>query len=126
MLSACNQNPDVMTNDQAISEEITELNFIHTVFFWLKEGVSDEEKLSFEAGMHDLGKVSTIGKYYIATPADTERGVIDNTYDYAWIFHFMDAKDQAAYQTDSLHLEFIEKYNELWEEVKVYDSEVME
>ena len=76
-------------------------------------------------GMYDLGKVSTIGKYYITTPADTERGVIDNSYDYAWIVHFKDAKNQASYQTDSLHLEFIEKYNDLWEEVQVYDSEVM-
>ncbi|MCK4920560.1 MAG: Dabb family protein [Bacteroidales bacterium] len=120
--------PNTETNIPVANEkaEISELNFIHTVFFWLKEDVTDDQRKLFESGMNNLGKVSTIGKYYIATPADTDREVIDNSYDYAWIVHFKDVVDQASYQSDSLHLEFIDKYNALWEKVMVYDSEVTE
>lgn len=124
LITSCKPNTETSAPTAGEITEISELNFIHTVFFWLKEDVTNDQRKSFEAGMNDLGKVNTIGKYYIATPADTDRGVIDNSYDYAWIAHFKDGVDQASYQSDSLHLEFIEKYNTLWEKVKVYDSVV--
>lgn len=96
--------------------------FIHTVFFWLKEGVTEAERKAFEQGMNDLGQAPTISQYYYGKPAGTPREVVDNSYDYAWILHFASAADQDAYQVDPIHQVFIDKYNHLWERVQVYDT----
>ncbi|MCF8381358.1 MAG: Dabb family protein [Bacteroidales bacterium] len=122
---SCNNNTENTPAPVDVSTEISEINFIHTVFFWLKDGVSDEQRNSFESGLYDLGNVACIGEFFIGTPADTHREVIDNSYDYSWIVHFANATDQASYQTDSIHLEFIAKYSALWEKVVVYDSELI-
>ncbi|MGC9342245.1 MAG: Dabb family protein [Bacteroidales bacterium] len=99
-----------------------EITFVHTVFFWLNDSVTMEDRAYFEEGLVELGKVPSIAEYYYGKPAGTDRGVVDNSYDYAWIVHFANAADQDEYQEDPIHLEFIEKYNHLWEEVKVYDT----
>ena len=124
LITSCNSNSDRMNKDTKENVEISETNFIHTVYFWLKDGISIQEKSTFVAGLLDLGQAPSIGKFFIGTPADTDRDVIDSSYDYAWIVHFANAEDQAIYQTDSIHLDFIEKYNTLWEKVVVYDSEL--
>jgi hypothetical protein len=106
-------------NDNTMPENVT---FIHTVFFRLEEGVSDEEKADFEKGLKKLGTVPEIRKYFFGVPAGTSRDVVDNAWDYSWIVHFSSAKDQDHYQVDPIHLEFVEKYQHLWKQVKVYDS----
>lgn len=108
------------------AEEVTEMTFIHTVFFWLNEGVTDEDRKIFEAGMEKLGTVKTIGKYHIGVPAPSDREVVDDSFDYAWIVHFPDLEAELSYQSDSLHLQFIEKHQHLWEKVIVYDTNVIE
>jgi len=124
LITSCTPKSDKMNMDTKENTEISEISFIHTVFFWLKEGISMEEKAAFESGLNDLGKAPNIGKFFIGTPANTDREVIDSSYDYAWIVHFANAEDQAIYQSDSIHLDFIEKYEALWEKVIVYDSEL--
>jgi len=100
-----------------------ETGFIHTVFFWLNEGVTDAEKADFEKnGLGDLLKITSIYKSYIGPPAQTSRGVIDNTYDFALVCHFKNAEDEKSYQVDPIHLKFIESYEKLWTKVVVYDN----
>ncbi len=100
----------------------SDITFIHTVFFWLKAGVSETEKLQFEQGMKKLGTCPTIADFRFGTPANTPREVVDNSYDYGWIVHFNSVQDQAAYQVDPIHKEFVELYQYLWERVQVYDT----
>jgi len=115
LLASCSQSPKHDSPD-------AEPDFVHTVFFWLNDSVTDQDKIEFEKGLIELGNVPAIGKYEYGKPAGTQREVVDNSYDYAIVVYFPDATAQDEYQNDPLHLEFIEKYSHLWKEVKVYDT----
>ena len=114
MLNACNQ--------RNILPEQDSYAFIHTVFFWFHDSVTAEDRTLFESGLKELGKVPSIVKYEYGLAAGTEREVVDNSYDYAWIAYFKNAEDQDTYQEHPLHLKFIENYSNLWKQVKVYDT----
>ena len=104
-----------------------ETGFIHTVFFWMNEDVTDEQKANFaKNGLGELVKVSSIYKSYFGPPAETPREVVDNSYEFALICHFKNKDDQDAYQIDPIHLKFIEDFKDLWKEVIVYDNLTME
>lgn len=96
--------------------------FIHTVFFWLTEEATADDRKFFEAEMTKLAKVSSIQSVYWGPPAMTPRDVVDNSYDYAWIVHFANKADQDHYQVAQIHLDFIEACKHLWDKVQVYDS----
>lgn len=103
-----------------------ETGFVHTVFFWMNENVTDEQKADFaKNGLGELVKVSSIYKSYFGPPAKTPREVVDNSYDFALICHFKNKEDQDAYQIDPIHLKFIEDFKDLWKEVMVYDNLTM-
>jgi len=98
---------------------------IHTVYFWTKEGTTDEQNTAFEAGLQKLGTCPQIHEYYWGPPASTEaRGVVDNSYTYAINVHFKSVEDEHEYQNEPIHLEFIENHKDIWEKVVVYDNVV--
>jgi len=98
---------------------------IHTVFFWSKEGTTAEQKAAFAKGLEKLGTCPQIHSYYWGPPAPTEaREVVDNSYDYAINVHFASVEDQNAYQSEPIHLEFIENHKDIWDKVIVYDNVV--
>jgi len=100
-----------------------ETTFIHTVFFWMNENVTDEQKADFaKNGLEELKKIKSLHKVYYGPAAMTPREVVDNSYDFAWICHFKSSEDQDAYQEDPMHLKFIEDYKHLWKRVQVYDN----
>ena len=96
--------------------------FIHHVFFWLKNpnNVADRDQLA--EGLLKLSGVKTIRRFHIGKPASTNRDVIERGYALSWFAEFKNANDQASYQTDPIHLKFIEDYSKLWGKVIVYDS----
>jgi len=96
--------------------------FIHHVFFWLKEPVTPEGRERFEDGLKALITVVTIVDYHLGIPAGTNRDVIDGSYTYSLLVTFKDGRDQEIYQTHPTHLKFIADCEELWEKVVVYDS----
>ena len=99
------------------------IEFIHTVFFWMKDGVTDEQKKTFaDKGLMALSKISSISQFYYGPPAMTPREVVDNSYDFALVCHFKDQAAHDAYQDDPIHLKFIEDFKDLWEKVQVYDN----
>ncbi len=98
---------------------------IHTVFFWLKEDLTAEQKAKFEAGVKSLSTISHVKDCYIGPPAATEkREVVDNSFDLSLICHFDGKAAQDAYQIDPIHLKFVEECKDLWERVIVYDSSI--
>ena len=105
-----------------IKELETKAKFVHTVFFWMKEGLSKEEAQFFEEGMEKLGATPSILSYKWGKPAGTPRDVVDNSYSYALIVDFASSEDQDAYQIDPIRLEFIEQCKNLWTKVQVYDT----
>ena len=97
-------------------------NFIHHVYFWLKNAGSAEDTEKLIAGLKKLSNVKTIGSYHIGKPADTNREVIDRSYSVSWCLFFKNKADQDSYQTDPIHLKFVEECSSLWTKVIVYDS----
>lgn len=136
---SCNQVDTAMENEvKELKEKIAamekaaatpakdETGFVHTVFFWMNENVTDEQKKDFaKNGLSELVKVSSIYKSYFGPAANTPREVVDNSYDFALICHFKNKEDQDAYQIDPIHLKFIEDYKDLWKNVIVYDNLTM-
>ena len=96
--------------------------FIHHVYFWLKNSGNKEDKAKLIEGLKKLSKVSKIKNFYIGQPAATRREVIDSSYDVSWLLFFDNATDQDSYQTDPIHLKFVEECSALWTKVVVYDS----
>ncbi|MCG7857092.1 Dabb family protein [Flavihumibacter sp.] len=96
--------------------------FIHHVYFWLKNPDSADDKKKLLEGLKKLSSVKTIAMSHIGVPAPTNREVIDRSYAVSWLLVFDNDEDQASYQTDPVHLKFIEDCSMLWEKVIVYDS----
>ena len=96
--------------------------FIHHVYFWLKKPDSKEDKAKLMEGLRKLSKVKTIKSFHIGQPAATNREVIDRSYSISWCLFFDSAADQDSYQSDPIHLKFVEECSMLWSKVIVYDS----
>ena len=96
--------------------------FVHHVYFWLKNENSEQDKAKLIEGLKKLSKVRTIKQFYIGVPAATDRDVIERSYSVSWLLLFDNPADQDNYQTDPIHLKFVEECSILWKQVVVYDS----
>ena len=97
--------------------------FVHHVYFWLKNPDSKADKDKLVEGLQKLSKVKTIKMFHIGQPAATNRDVIDRSYAISWLVLFANKADQDSYQTDPIHLKFVEECSSVWNKVVVYDSE---
>ncbi|MGE0590002.1 MAG: Dabb family protein [Cyclobacteriaceae bacterium] len=98
-------------------------SLVHHVFFWLKNSGADADRNKLIEGLKTLKAIKTVRSLHIGTPAATEkRDVIDNSYDVSELIFFNNIEDQNAYQTDPIHVKFVNDYSHLWEKVVVYDS----
>ena len=104
-----------------MAEEIKGI-FIHHVYFWLTEPGNTGHKELLIEGLKKLSAVTTILRYSIGVPANTSREVIDSSYSVSWILIFNNAADQDSYQTDPIHLRFVDECKNLWKRVQVYDT----
>lgn len=96
--------------------------FVHHVYFWLSNPESKADFDQLAAGLQKLTAVKTIRSFHIGKPADTNRDVIDRSYSLSWLALFDNKADQDGYQTDPIHLKFVEECRHLWKKVVVYDS----
>ncbi|MBC7827540.1 MAG: Dabb family protein [Chitinophagaceae bacterium] len=96
--------------------------FVHHVYFWLNNPDSSEELKKLLEGLQKLSTVKTIKMFHIGKPAGTNRDVIDGSYSVSWLLLFNNRADQDSYQTDPIHLKFIDECKHLWKKVVVYDS----
>lgn len=97
---------------------------LHSVYFWLENPNSALDRATFEAAIQKLIITNPQGlSSYLGKPAFTEtRGVVDNSYTYAYIMTFANRETEAAYQSDPTHLRFIDEAKHLWKKVVVYDA----
>jgi Stress responsive A/B Barrel Domain len=97
---------------------------IHSVYFWLRAGLTPSERSHFKAEVNKLSAVSTVTKMYVGEPAHiAERSVTDRSFDVALTIVFADGPAHDAYQVDPIHLAFVAGNKETWTKVQVYDSE---
>lgn len=96
--------------------------FIHHVYFWLKDTANGSDLLKLIEGLKKLSVAATIQSFHIGKPANTNRDVVENTYSVSWLLLFNNKEDQDSYQTDPIHLKFVEECSGLWSKVVVYDT----
>lgn len=101
---------------------IEKKGFIHHVYFWLKNPESTRDCKQLIKGLNKLSAVATIKAFHIGVPATTSREVIDSSYAVSWLLLFKNREDQDSYQTDPIHLKFIDECAHLWSKVVVYDT----
>ena len=97
---------------------------VHAVFFWLKPGLTADERKRFRAEVGKLSAIRTIDRIYIGPPAAVaERGVTDRSFDVALTILFKDGPAHDAYQVDPVHVAFVEGNKDSWTRVQVFDSQ---
>ncbi|MGB7394114.1 MAG: Dabb family protein [Pricia sp.] len=102
-------------------------NFAHTVYFWLKNPDSEEDRAAFEKSLGRFLDNSAYAKTkFIGKPPRASRDVVDGSFTYSLIVTFESAEAQAEYQVEPPHKRFVEESEELWEKVIVYDSQQIE
>ena len=97
---------------------------VHTVIFWLKKDLSEDQKNIFIKEVKTLGEISSVHDFHLGTPAATaKRPVVEDSYDFAITVVLKDMVAHDDYQADSIHLEFIDNCKEMWERVVIYDAD---
>jgi len=97
-----------------------ENTFVHHVHFWLNNK-ADKDKLI--AGLHTLKPITHIRDIHIGVPANTNRDVIDRSYDVSLLLLFDTPEAQDAYQVDPTHVLFADNVAKpLCSKVVVQDS----
>lgn len=97
--------------------------FAHTVYFWLHNPDSAEDRKVFEDALSTFLSKSAYAKTkFIGTPPKATRDVVDGSFTYSLIVSFESAEAQAAYQVEQPHLDFVTQAQHLWKKVIVYDS----
>ncbi len=98
-------------------------NFSHTVFFWLKNPDSAEDRTAFENSLKKFLDKSEYAKTkFIGKPPKASRDVVDGSFTYSLILSFESAEAQKAYQDEASHKVFVSESEDLWTKVIVYDS----
>ncbi len=113
----------VSTFAMAEQQKIEAGGFVHSVYFWLNNPENTKQRQSFEA---HLNKFINASKYvkskHIGVKAKSDRDVVDSSYDYTLVVTFDSKSDQDKYQTEDVHLKFVDDASHLWKKVVVYDS----
>lgn len=125
-LTAC-QMETKETDDETEDETETTVGMLqHVVYFYLNEEVTEEEKAAFENGLAELLSIDEVYFYEIGIPGSTaERDVTDHSFAYSISAWFLTMEDYEIYADHPIHMEFIDEYEDLWADVKVYDSEII-
>jgi hypothetical protein len=96
--------------------------FVHSVYFWLKPGITEAEKAEFIKRGNAIAKLPSVKHGWFGVPAATDRPVIDRSYSYGLVVVFDDEAGHDEYQVHPVHDAFRELHH-LWTEVKIYDFE---
>ena len=97
--------------------------FVHTVFFWLKPELSEEQRADFRQGLDSLQAIEVAQSVHMGTPAESNRPVIDRSYTLGLTVLLDNAAAHDTYQVHPLHKAFVERFNTFWEKLVVYDFE---
>ncbi len=97
---------------------------IHTVYFWLKPGLTEAQRAEFRRGVESLAAIGHVERVYLGPPARTPpRPVVDQSFSVGLTVICRDTAAHDAYQSDPVHLAFVAKCQHLWTRVQVYDFE---
>ena len=95
--------------------------FVHSVYFWLKEDVTEENREEFLQILQGLEQISSVEALEVGLPAGTPREVVDNSYDVALLVYFKDRIGHDKYQSDTIHIDAVGQFEDWVERVQIYD-----
>lgn len=96
--------------------------FIHSVFFWLRPDLTEEESANFWKQVRDLATIPSVKLGHVGTPADTDRPIIDRSYSCALLTVFDDVAGHDAYQVHPIHDKFRTECAPYWAKALIYDA----
>ncbi|HEX6924890.1 MAG TPA: Dabb family protein [Longimicrobiaceae bacterium] len=96
--------------------------FIHSVYFWLADGLTEAQREQFVSQARALTRIETVRYGWLGRPAPTDRPVIDRSYSYALTVVFDDQAGHDAYQDHPVHDRFRNECSSFWTRVLIYDS----
>ncbi len=96
--------------------------FVHSVYFWLKPTLTNDERNQVIAGLRSLTTIPAVRQSFIGTPASTDRPVIDRSYHHALILFFEDQAGHDNYQAHPVHDQFRNECGGFWDRVLIYDA----
>lgn len=95
---------------------------LHSVYFWLKEDISEEEEQDFLNFFEELRNVPGVHTLQYGKPAPTNpRPVVNNSFQYNLLVTFQNMDDINTYETHPTHLAAAEQYSKYWTKVEVRD-----
>ncbi len=98
-------------------------NFVHLVYFWLKEPENQACREQFLTNINlFLQNCEEQISSMVGTPAMTPRPVVDNSYTFSLLVVLESTEQHDKYQKHPAHLKFIETTSALWSKVQIYDS----
>ncbi|MGI4787704.1 MAG: Dabb family protein [Janthinobacterium lividum] len=98
-------------------------SFYHSVYFWLREGGTDEDAHKIATGCRTyLPSIPGIVTLTVGVPAGTPRDVVDNSYGVALLIEFENKVAYDVYEDHPEHLRFITECHSFWSRVQVYDA----
>ena len=100
--------------------------FVHSVYFWLKEEVTEVQQDSFVDILRELEQIESVQALELGIPAGTPRTVVDNTYDVALFVYFEDRIGHDKYQSDTIHTDAISRFEGWVDSVRIYDALTIE
>lgn len=110
-------------NDIKSKEKVFDPEYVHVVYFWLKNPANQDDKRIFEESLRKFLNASLYAKtHFIGYPPIATRDVVDDSFTYNLVLTFTSASDQEAYQNEPAHKTFIEESSKLWNKVVVYDA----
>lgn len=96
---------------------------IHSVYFWLKAGITSSEEKEFLNFFKVLRKIPGVKTLSVGKPAPTtKRDVTDNTFDYNLIITFDNLKAINIYESHPEHVKAAQEYSKFWQRVQVRDT----
>lgn len=96
--------------------------FVHSVYFWLNEGLSADEREAFRGELEKIAAIESVRQSHIGVPADTDRPVIERSYSYALVLLFDDQQGHDVYQVHDAHERFRQECARYWSRVLIFDS----
>lgn len=97
---------------------------VHSVYFWLKEDLTANDRAEFFEGLNSLREIDTVREMYVGTPASTaDRPVVERSYDYALAVILDDVAGHDVYQEHEVHGAFVKRFSTFWTRVQIYDAE---
>ena len=97
---------------------------VHSVYFWLKPDLTPAQRDDFRRGVETLAGIPCVEKVYVGRPAAVpDRPVVDKSFGVALTVICKDVAAHNAYQSDPIHLAFIERWKPYWTRVQIYDAE---